>query len=820
MKKTLLIIRNSKSRQQSAHGPRSRQKLNVRASSNLSAQDLLNDQGYPNYTEISQKSLNSFFDSELLRFDKYLDSFEISQQGHSIPSLSLFSGILQHFYLSTKVRDNEISTRLIRVSLIFDKYFKLNQDIKQSQVVYLNKTKETRENFCQTLTGSAEEEITYPDTSKEILFIKSLIEKFDKLKSGKIKTKLVDLHENLAKIDFELPSPSDSPEPYALNISTQTQQLSTFIKVLRSEIKAVLSKNNIAIVKLNKGVQFDSESKSHEEAMKEKILETVNLRNQINHRDKEIELLKENLNKCRINLMSSERKIDSLNLELIQVTNKFRNSEDQLKSAKQRINYIMQMIAIKSEKKKNFKRSLKAKEKEFNKTLDNLKKFKEQSYNLTVNLKVAEEKLEQIQESWIKSQGEGFQYKNVNTYEIASKYSLFKPVETECLSPDEIITIKNTDQGFNRGNTLKQEVKLQNITSNKESPRSNRPRKFSWDINENFEPKNPEPNPESDHSSSEVSDDSSSKSKFVVQNHQIPIEDLPNSKKDMQLSIDKKKNHAEKPTSNKTKKKNQQNSKVSSSSKRSSILYNNPDSHKRRLSSIAVENFSNNLSTIIENSPMPSIPIDSFADLSKSYETKDMMSNSSKTPADSSPSKKIIRKGYETLTISLGKEIKESYLNKDSMESVPRTPLLQCLINEKEMMYKVTKNTVKNEKVVKPETRSQATQCTLIGDKISRKGSRSPVKNKRTILASHELDETTLENLKKLGQESGMLKENDDIDSLPPAIQVEIIKCFEGHDNKRCETFCIHLKRALAIRGRDRGIPYPLKTILFNSQID
>lgn len=820
MKKTLLIIRNSKSRQQSAHGPRSKHKLNARASSNLSAQDLLDDQGCPNYTEISQKSLNSFFDSELVRFDKYLDSFEISQQNHSTSSLSLFSGILQHFYLSTKVRDNEISSRLIRVSLIFDKYFKLNHEIKQSQVVYLNKPKETRENFSQTLTGSAEEEIIYPDTSKEILFIKSLIEKFDKLKSGKIKTKLVDLHENLTRIDFELPSPSDSPEPYDLNISTQTQQLSTFIKVLRSEIKTVLSKNNIAIVKLNKGVQFNSESKSHEEAMKEKILETVNLRNQINHRDKEIELLKENLNKCRINLMNSERKIDSLNLELIQVTNRFRNSEDQLKSAKQRINYIMQVIAVKNEKKKNVKRLLRAKEKEFNKVLENLKKFKEQSYNLTVNLKVAEEKLEQIQESWIKSQGEGFQYKNVNTFEIASKYSLFKPVETECLSPEDIITIKNTDQNFNRGNTLKQDLKLQNISSNKESPRSNRPRKYSWDINENFQSKSPVSNNDSNHSSPEVSDDSSSDTNSLTQNLQIPRESLSNSKQDIQLSTDKKKNHSEKNTTHNTNKKSQQNSKVSSKNKRSSIVYSNPDSHKRRLSSIAVENFSNSLSTIIENSPMPSIPIDSFADLSKSYENKEMMNDSSKTPADSSPSKKIIRKGYEMLTVSLAKELKDSYLNRDSIESVPRTPLLQCLMNEKEMMYKVTKNTVKNEKVVKTETKSQAIQCTLIGDQISRKGSRSPVKNKRTILASHELDSSTLENLKKLGQESGMLKENDDIDSLPPAIQVEIIKCFEGHDSKRCETFCIHLKRALAIRGRDRGIPYPLKTILFNSQID
>jgi hypothetical protein len=835
MKKSLLFIRNSKPRQYSANGPRIKKSLNQRVNSTISVQDFFEDQPTVTLTDLSQKSLNSFFSQELIRFDKFLDAFEISRQNQSTTASSpSFSSLLENFYLSIKLRDNEISNRLMRVSLIFEKYFKKGSKSKKSEVVNENKSKDLRENFTQTVSGYVEEEIIYPDTSKDIQFIKSLMEKFDKLKAEKLKNHLVDLHENLSKIDLEVPSPGESPEPLDVSISSQNQKISMFLKVLRMEIRSVLSKNNVTIMKLNKAVQFNSESRTHEEAMKEKLLEIVNLRNQMNHRDKEVELLKENLSKCRNSLMNSERRIDSLNLELIQVMNKFRDSEDQLKNAKQRINFISQVIAVKTEKKKNIKRLFKVKEKELVNTLNSLKKIKEQSFNLAVNLKVAEEKLDQIQEAWNKNNSEGFQFKNVNAFDVASKYSMFKPVENECLSPEEIITIKNSDTNYVRGGTLKPDIKPLHVISDKVSPRSFGGR-ASPENNESLDVSSFVSNEKSPTSSSESEtwkiSNSSQEHKKKDENFSKKYEESFSKKNEESFSKKQEESFSKKKefsayeenfleVHKKLKKKeNGKPLKTPSASRRSSIVFSNPDPHKRRLSALAVENFSTNLSTIIENSPA-TIPMDSFADFSESFEHHSSIPGTfPEKVSENYPVKQIKRRGYEKLTVSLGKEVKEPVSRQENNESIARTPLLQCLINEKEMIYKGTSKTI-FEKPIKPETKSQEVQCTLIGESPTRRTVRSPAKIKKTFQVSKEIDESTLENFKKLGLESGLFKENEDIDSLPPAIQVEIIKCFEGHDSKKCEFSCIHLRRALAIKIRDRGVPYPMKTIFFNSQID
>ena len=43
-------------------------------------------------------------------------------------------------------------------------------------------------------------------------------------------------------------------------------------------------------------------------------------------------------------------------------------------------------------------------------------------------------------------------------------------------------------------------------------------------------------------------------------------------------------------------------------------------------------------------------------------------------------------------------------------------------------------------------------------------------------------------------------------------LKLELFKSMEGHDLKRCEGECIHLKRLANIKYRTRGVPYPIKT--------
>lgn len=57
-----------------------------------------------------------------------------------------------------------------------------------------------------------------------------------------------------------------------------------------------------------------------------------------------------------------------------------------------------------------------------------------------------------------------------------------------------------------------------------------------------------------------------------------------------------------------------------------------------------------------------------------------------------------------------------------------------------------------------------------------------------------------------------LFKQDADVDILNPNVKLELMKAMEGHEIGKCggET-CVHLKRAMAIKQKARGAPYPLK---------
>ena len=817
MKNSFLVIRSSKPRKCSANGPRPKPTQKDRPCSITSVRDLIPHN--QTFTEASQKHILSFNHQELSRLDITLDSWEISLQNNSQLQIELFPNFLKDFSICLKSKkDFQNSNRVLRLALVFEKSLKTWKTPNSQPLILHTKSKLTRENFTQTLNGNTEEVVEYNDTSKDIQFIKGLIGKFEKLRGMKIMSRLVDLHENLCKVDNDLPSPIETPEPFEDNLKSHSQQLSIFVNVLKKEIKNVLSKNNVEILKVEKSVQVSFENKFLEDSLKEKAQDLVNMKNQLDHKDKELEVLKENLNKCRGNLALFDRKSESISLELIQVTNKFRSTEDELKSTKTKLSHLVEYLGIKKERKRKVKRLLKLKEKEANKAIESIKGLKENLYSLMVEGNVKEEKLTQIEEAWVKLKGEEFEYKGVTTIEISSKYGIFKPVESECLSPDEVVSIKNSDPGCRRSSTIRSEGKFLGLISNKISPMSNY--EINTEINESsdiqslaFEEFVLSPNPEIEipqrvRKNSEVLYENKLKiieSQYSKQeNWSKHTENHFSAQKTNEIPPEKTENFQEK----------HRLSFEHPARRRESVQNSLKVQQKRRLSAITVENLSNSLSTIIENSPIGIIPIETFAKFAEFPSKSENLNPDS--PDQSSLQHR--RKGFEQLSLNLNK-VQDPQI--DPLDSFPRTPLLQCLINEKESIYRTNPNRTLFEKHSKPEQKNQETQCTILQDSPTKNQLKSPTtKNRRKNLLSTELDETTLENFKKLSQESGLLKESEEIDTLPPAIQVEIIKCFEGHDSKRCEKFCIHLKRALALRYKERGVPYPIKTVFFNSRID
>ena len=47
--------------------------------------------------------------------------------------------------------------------------------------------------------------------------------------------------------------------------------------------------------------------------------------------------------------------------------------------------------------------------------------------------------------------------------------------------------------------------------------------------------------------------------------------------------------------------------------------------------------------------------------------------------------------------------------------------------------------------------------------------------------------------------------------------KIEIARSLKGHKKENCKQMCPHLLRVMRIRWKSKGVPYPIKKLLFKS---
>jgi hypothetical protein len=134
--------------------------------------------------------------------------------------------------------------------------------------------------------------------------------------------------------------------------------------------------------------------------------------------------------------------------------------------------------------------------------------------------------------------------------------------------------------------------------------------------------------------------------------------------------------------------------------------------------------------------------------------------------------------------------------------------IVTSLVQENEIIHQ--KARLETEKLKNVENNSKGIQVFIQDGKESKikkifKAETLKVKQKPDLDA---FDEETLENLRKMCENYGI----EGFESLPVNLKMEIFRSLEGHDVKRCEGECVHLKRLANLKHRARGIPYPIKT--------
>ncbi|CAG9316861.1 unnamed protein product [Blepharisma stoltei] len=74
----------------------------------------------------------------------------------------------------------------------------------------------------------------------------------------------------------------------------------------------------------------------------------------------------------------------------------------------------------------------------------------------------------------------------------------------------------------------------------------------------------------------------------------------------------------------------------------------------------------------------------------------------------------------------------------------------------------------------------------------------------RKIVAEETKDDSFAETARILAKDA-------EFEMLSPNLKMDLLKAMEGHDTEKCGSNCVHLKRAMMIKQKARGAPYPLK---------
>lgn len=705
------------------------------------------------------KSSAVYYQQELAKVNQELDSFEIAKI-HKATLKESFCGYLKYLEglsLALKGKDTLTSNCLIRAIVGLRKYVKMvpvvkEEKIKEPQMIL----KSTRENLTQTYEAETKED---PDPyTNEILYIKNIVAKAGKLRSGKIMQKLVDLHEDLSKLYTDLPTPTETPEPAEINIGSMGQKLGITLKLIKTEINENLNKIKINTKKESKSTQVETNRSSNFiDPVKEKENEILNLKRSLEHYIQKNKEISESLAKFKAYSSEIETKHNEVKIELIQTKNKLQLAEDTVKSCKLKINQVVDKHLSKSRKLQETRQELSNVKQESVLAHQSLKQLKSELVNMTVINKLTEEKLVQIDSAWSHSMGSKFVFEKVSSIEVAKKYNIY-----------------NSEDSFDENVKSPRLIKRNHFVSSPRLPgRSPTDRSLKDD--------------------SRMSQTGTIKPlvlrdlKFVAHIEQSPqtipqiplIIEAPLFKHDTGLHND----------------------------------YLNPKDTKDSKDGIDLnEHFRHKtLPVIIESQPGNNDKISKFTEALNFFESSHENSKEEVLFKPQRQTPRFHSRKPSNIRTNLIRETNE--LSSSSGPGSPTTTrpraIVTSLVYENEIIHNKAK--VETDKLKNVEENSKAVQCILPEvpePKIKTRFTRADTLKVKQKPDPDAFDEETLENLRNMCEKYGL----EGFESFPSNLKLELFKSMEGHDLKRCEGECIHLKRLANIKYRTRGVPYPIKT--------
>lgn len=347
----------------------------------------------------------------------------------------MYHAYLEDLAVCLKHKDPRYGAMLIRailgcrkavtkISLLFPA-----EKIRKAEVTKKEIATQSCEKDRECMNGEFDGLFSHPADAK---LLSDILQRLESLTNNRMTNRLIDIYRSLNKMYTEVPQPSEMPEMYGFQPDRIVEEIQQNLSDFHREMTNFVAKRSITRNKCNVGLQCDvrPDSEKEREVMvgiaKEKELENLRLNNVVKKYLIDIDSLKDLLSKEKLRNNSLEEQINILDFSLRASKSKENKSQETAELSKAKFKEITSKLDLQLRVLKVFKKDLKTAEAQMQKIFNTLVQWDEELFETKVNYRVTEEKLKQIEKAYSEKTGKPMEYVPIVKDEVIKKYNISK----------------------------------------------------------------------------------------------------------------------------------------------------------------------------------------------------------------------------------------------------------------------------------------------------------------------------------------------------------------------------------------------------------
>ena len=383
-------------------------------------------------------STNEVISKELKSLEQELDSHEINMLAKSLSCEQVFKvymNFLDSISNVMKFKDEKLSKLMIRGLAGCEKSF-FKGLAQQKPEISLNipqvivKTQTQDKSMQASLVPEFKE-----NTEADYLNLKNLPKSLKNIKLSRISYQLAELYETLNRLHTDIPQPTPICDFEPMDIIEDKKGVSLKLTIIRENLNKFIEKKteNKKKLGISKITQTEGETKTQlvtvlETMNNEKEISMMRLKSMVDNLEGQNGKLQENLLRASGMWAEMERKNGVYEMELTKIKSSLVEYQDKYPALEKKHRALETGFTTCSSENKKLKKLVKNLTNLLKKKQKDLQDLLDQLYNTQIIWKIAEKKLKNIEKSWESSNGNPFEYKDININNIINKNGFKKIV--------------------------------------------------------------------------------------------------------------------------------------------------------------------------------------------------------------------------------------------------------------------------------------------------------------------------------------------------------------------------------------------------------